>query len=141
MKDLATYIEYLGVKSSLSTGERSMVLGAIHAVKDHLVRETKDASTGTGKWTPKELLGEAERVLLRANSGLSLLERLRRDAKLRDEFSKLLYSMSSDPEAKKEQLTNKYAKHKQPKRGASGSPSGGASGGASGQQMRDVPIS
>ena len=56
---------------------------------------------------------------------------------MRDEFSKLLYSMSSDPETTKEQLTNKYAKRKRPERGASG----GASGGASDDQMRDVPIS
>ena len=100
--NLSTYVEYLTVKSNMDSTERSVVLSAIHALKDHLVREAKDAGTSTGKWTPKELLGEAERVLLRANSGLSLLERLRRDAKLRDEFSKLLYSFSSDPEAAKE---------------------------------------
>lgn len=111
MEDLSTYVEYLSVKSTLDPTERSVVLGAIHALKDHLARESKDAGTMTNrKWTPKELLGEAERVLLRANSGLSLLERLRRDAKLRDDFSKLLYQMSSDPEATKEQLTTKYKK-------------------------------
>ena len=112
LADVSTYVEYLGAKSSLSSTERSVVLGAIHAVKDHLVRGTKDAGTSTGKWTPKELLGEAERVLLRANSGLSLLERLRRDAKLRDEFSKLLYSMSSDPEAARNELAARYTKRK-----------------------------
>ena len=103
MQDLSTYVEYLSTKSTLDPTERSVVLGAVHAVKDHLAREAKEAGTMTDrKWSPKELLGEAERVLLRANSGLSLLERLRRDPKLREEFSKLLYQMSSDPEATKE---------------------------------------
>jgi len=43
-----------------------------------------DIGTGTNrKMSPKELLTEAERVLLRASSGMSLLERLRRDEQLR----------------------------------------------------------
>ncbi|MDY6966640.1 MAG: hypothetical protein SVM80_11875 [Halobacteriota archaeon] len=131
MQDLTTYVEYLCTKSALDSAERGVVLSAVHAVKDHLVREAKDAGTMTDrKWAPKELLGEAERVLLRANSGLSLLERLRRDAKLRDEFSKLLYQMASDPEVAKEQLSSKYSKRKKPERDAEPSTS-----------MRDVPIS
>jgi hypothetical protein len=112
-EDAATYLEYLGVKSDLNSTERSLVLGAVHALKEHIVRtrQFSDASTATDrKFSPKELLGEAERVLLRASSGLSLLERLRRDSKLRDDFSKLLYQMSSDPESSKDQLQSKNNK-------------------------------
>lgn len=54
------------------------------------------------KWGLKELLGEVERLLFLANSGLLLLEHLCRDVKLREEFFKHLYKMASDPEVAKE---------------------------------------
>lgn len=60
----------------------------------------KDASAGTlrGRLTPKELLTEAERVLLRSAGGMSLLERLRRDELLREEMLSLLrdFAASAD---------------------------------------------
>ncbi len=58
-----------------------MVLQATHALKDQMVRtDFADMGKGTNRrMSPKELLTEAERVLLRAASGMSLLERLRRD--------------------------------------------------------------
>lgn len=85
--DLATHLEYLAVKSVLTPAERGLVLGATHALKDHLVRETRDVGVGArGRLTTKELLTEAERVLLRSAGGMSLLERLRRDEALRTEM-------------------------------------------------------
>jgi hypothetical protein len=60
----------------------------------------KDASAGPlrGRLTPKELLTEAERVLLRSAGGMSLLERLRRDELLREEMLSLLrdFAASAD---------------------------------------------
>jgi hypothetical protein len=49
--------------------------------------------------SPKELLTEAERVLLRAASGMSLLERLRRDEQLRDDIHELLVDLSKEADA------------------------------------------
>ena len=50
-----------------------------------------DVGTGTNRrMSPRELLTEAERVLLRAASGMSLLERLRRDKQLREDIRGLL---------------------------------------------------
>ena len=99
-QEVATHLEYLAVKSSLSSDERGLVLAATHALKDHLIREIKDASAGTlrGRLTPKELLTEAERVLLRSAGGMSLLERLRRDEQLREEMLSLLrdFAASAD---------------------------------------------
>lgn len=78
-------MEYLCTGSTLDSAMRSVVLSAVHAVKDHLVRKAKEASAMTKReWAPKELLGEVDRVLLRANSELSLLEWLRRYAILRE---------------------------------------------------------
>ena len=80
------------MKSVLSDVERDLVLGTMHVLKEHLVREARDAQTGTtrGRLVSKDLLSEAERVLLRTASGLSLLDRLRRDETLRDEMLSLL---------------------------------------------------
>jgi hypothetical protein len=85
------------VKSSLTTGEREIVLAATHALKDHIARELRDAGTQTlrGRLTPKELLTEAERVLLRSAGGMSLLERLRRDELLREEMMSLMRDFAS----------------------------------------------
>ena len=87
-QQLATHLEYLSIKSSLTPGERSFILGATHALKDQLAREGSTA--GRSRLTQKELLTEAERVLLRSAGGMSLLERLRRDAQLREEMFSLL---------------------------------------------------
>ena len=76
--NLSTHLEYLAVKSTLTPNERTFVLGATHALKDQLAREAGSVS-GRSRLTPKELLTEAERVLLRSTGGMSLLERLRRD--------------------------------------------------------------
>lgn len=90
--EVATHLEYLAVKSVLTSAERGLVLGATHAIKEHLTRETRDVGVGTarGRFTVKELLTEAERVLLRSAGGMSLLERLRRDALLREDMLQLL---------------------------------------------------
>lgn len=74
--EAATYLEYLGMKSDLSAGERHVVLGAVHALKDHLTRAGKEkekakeftdsGAGGNRRMSPKELLSEAERVLIRA---------------------------------------------------------------------------
>lgn len=65
----------------LSGPERSLILLATHALKDSLARADVDRGVGVGRGrlSPKELLTEAERVLLRSAGGMSLLERLRRD--------------------------------------------------------------
>ena len=47
LKELSTHMEYLAVKSVLTDQERDLVLGTTHALKDHLVRESRDASTAT----------------------------------------------------------------------------------------------
>lgn len=66
------------MKSSLNDAERSLVLGATHALKDHLAREVRDTGMGTGRGrlTAKDLLSDAERILLRSAGGMSLLDRL-----------------------------------------------------------------
>ena len=91
-QDLANQLEYLAIKSVLTSSERTLVLHATHAIKDQIQREAKDVGVGAGRGrlTPKELLSEAERVLLRSAGGLSLLERLRRDPQLREEMQSLL---------------------------------------------------
>lgn len=68
--------------------ERAVYLVVREKLRDHLVQELRDASTtaSRGKLTPKELLTEAEKLLLRTGSGMSLLERLRRDGPLRAEL-------------------------------------------------------
>lgn len=82
----------LSVKDGTSDDlERAVYLVVREKLRDHLVNElttTRDAATSTprGRLTPKELLSEAERLLLRTGSGMSLLERLRRDAPLRLEL-------------------------------------------------------
>lgn len=43
MQDLTTYVEYLCTKSALDSAEFAVVLSAIHAVKDHIVQEPKNA--------------------------------------------------------------------------------------------------
>lgn len=76
------------------------MLQATHALKDQLAR-TEFADMGTGanrRMSPKELLTEAERVLLRASSGMSLLERLRRDEQLREDIYELLVDLSKEPD-------------------------------------------
>ena len=56
-----------------------------------------DIGTGTNrKMSSKELLTEAERVLLRAASGMSLLERLRRDEQLREDIRVLLEDLAKE---------------------------------------------
>jgi hypothetical protein len=85
---VSTHLEFLTIKSNLDPVERHVVLGAMHALKDHLIRaesskdkEYRDSGFGSNrKFSARELLSEAERVLMKAASGLSLLERLRRDA-------------------------------------------------------------
>lgn len=110
MQDLTAYVEYLCTKSALDSAERNVTLSAMHAVKYYLVWEAKEARTmAEWKWAPKELLREAERVLFSSNSGLSLLECLRKDVTLLEEFFKLLYQMASDLQAVKEQLSSKYS--------------------------------
>lgn len=68
--------------------ERAVYLVVREKLRDHLVQEQRDASTTAprGRLTPKELLTEAEKLLLRTGSGMSLLERLRRDGPLRAEL-------------------------------------------------------
>ncbi len=97
----ATYLEYLTIKDNLSDLERHVVLQATHALKDQMVRtDFADIGTGTNRrMSPKELLTEAERVLLRAASGMSLLERLRRDEQLRDDIHELLVNLSKEADA------------------------------------------
>lgn len=96
-EEVATYLECLACKSSLDADERGVVLAATHALKDHIARELRDAGTQSlrGRLTPKELLTEAERVLLRSAGGMSLLERLRRDEMLREEMMSLLRDFAS----------------------------------------------
>lgn len=103
MERAAAYLQYLAVKSNLNDAERHVVLGATHAIKENIVRaggkEFHDAGTGTGRrFSPKELLSEAERVLIRAQSGMSLLERLRRDSELRKDIRELLEEMANSGE-------------------------------------------
>lgn len=71
----------------LGSNQKCVVLGTVYEIQDHLAREAKDAGTMTNhKWTYFKLLVEAEHVLLCANLGLSLLDRLRKDPKLREEI-------------------------------------------------------
>ncbi len=59
---------------------------------DHIIRATRDQATTTkgGRLNPRDLLNEAERILLRAPGGLSLRERLARDGVLREDVMNLL---------------------------------------------------
>ena len=100
LNEASTYLEYLAVKSTWDDVERGIFVGATHAIKDHLVRELKDAGTGVGKgrFTAKDLLTESERVLLKASSGMSLLDRLKRDEKLREDMLSLLREFALDAE-------------------------------------------
>ena len=87
LDDLA-HVTALSVKDGTSSDmERVVYLLVREKLSDHIVQELtmRDASTSTprGKFTAKELLGEAERLLLRTGSGMSLLERLRRDTTFR----------------------------------------------------------
>jgi hypothetical protein len=65
-----------------------------------LIRELKDTGTGTGKgrFTAKDLLTESERVLLKASSGMSLLDRLKMDERLREDMLSLLREFALDAE-------------------------------------------
>lgn len=78
--------------------ERAVYLVVREKLRDHLVQELRDASTTAqrGRLTPKELLTEAEKLLLRTGSGMSLLERLRRDGPLRAELQSLLKAIDSE---------------------------------------------
>lgn len=98
--EASTYLEYLAVKSSWDENERGIFVGATHAIKDHLVREQKDSGTGAGRgrFTARDLLTESERVLLKASSGMSLLDRLKRDEKLREDMLSLLREFALDAE-------------------------------------------
>lgn len=106
LQEAATYLEYLAVKSDLNAVERHVVLGVTHALKEHMVRvqgkdnrdkEYQDGGTGTNRrFSPKELLSEAERVLIRAASGMSLLERLRRDSQLRVDIKELMDDLAKN---------------------------------------------
>lgn len=71
---------------------------ACFALVDHLARHPEwhatkeDAATMTTKRriSAKDLFTEAERLLARTSGGLSLLERLIRDAELREDMANLL---------------------------------------------------
>jgi len=76
---MATHLEYLAIKSQLNPTERSLVLGATHALKDHIARQASESGSRRSRLGTKEMLNEAERVLLRSAGGMSLYERLRRD--------------------------------------------------------------
>ena len=52
--------------------------------------------TTRGKITAKDLFTEAERLLARTSGGLSLLERLVRDAELREDMANLLKELTAD---------------------------------------------
>jgi hypothetical protein len=105
--EAATYLEYLGSKSNLDATERHIVLGTSHALKDHLVRAeyADQGSGGNRRMSPKELLSEAERVLIRATSGMSLLERLRRDEQLRSDVQELMESLAKEGADQLKQLS------------------------------------
>ena len=121
LNEASTYLEYLAIKPSWNDIERGIFIGATHAIKDHLVREVKDTGTGAGKGrlTARDLLSESERVLLKASSGMSLLDRLKRDEKLREDMLSLLREFALDAELQaQDQLqpkTNPF-KRKQPTR-------------------------
>ena len=84
--------------------ERSLILGATHALKDHLARQGSEAGSRRSRG-PKEMLTEAERVLLRSAPGMSLFERLRRDATLREDIITLLKEFAEEAD-QIEQLQN-----------------------------------
>jgi hypothetical protein len=52
--------------------------------------------TTRGKISAKDLFTEAERLLARTSGGLSLLERLVRDAELREDMANLLKELTAD---------------------------------------------
>ena len=61
--------------------EKHFLVFAKHKLKDHLARaevRTRDVGGGTGRGriSSKDLLNEAERILIRTGSGMNLLERL-----------------------------------------------------------------
>ncbi len=90
LDDLANMVA-LSVRDGTSNKmERAVYLLVREKVSDNPALEltTRDASTATprGRFTAKELLGETKRLLLRTGSGMSLLERLRRDAAFRQEM-------------------------------------------------------
>lgn len=63
-------------------------------MQGHLYRQDngrRDAGTGTkGRLTAKDLLNEAEKLLMKTGAGLSLYDRLRRDEELRDDVMEIL---------------------------------------------------
>lgn len=56
----------------LSDSERGIILEATHTLKDHLHHGAKNTAAGRArsKFTLKELLSEAEDVLLRSSGGI-----------------------------------------------------------------------
>lgn len=75
IQDLSTDVEHFSMKPTLDRIERSIVLGAVHAVNNHLAREGTDVgSVIDHEWALQKVLGEVEWVLIHANVRLLLLE-------------------------------------------------------------------
>jgi hypothetical protein len=73
-------------KAEWDPAERKLVMGLQHCLMDHVSRAEPyvygmDASTQArrGRFTPKELLTEVEKILHKSSGALSLYERLQRD--------------------------------------------------------------
>lgn len=114
------------------------------ALTDHLHRQLQqksDAVTQTrgGRLRAKELFSEAERILAKTGSGMSLLERVARDELLRNDLIALLTELGAktDNPQLMPVAPTRGAKAKRPTfeshTAAEGEPSGDAS-------MRDVPL-
>lgn len=96
--EVATYLEYLTKASSMDAMERHFMVGARHALMDHLVRSGVDVAVQPrrGKATPRDLMNEAERILHRTSGAMSLRDRLYRDAQLRADVMALLRDFEED---------------------------------------------
>jgi len=101
LEDITNYVEYLATGwmdklHELEACEKHLVLGAKHALIDHLARAEISTQTGGGRLRLHDLMGEAERILHRTSGALSLRERLKRDAQLREDMIALLKDYTDD---------------------------------------------
>ena len=98
--EAGAYFSFLATSTTLSPQEHAAFAKVTTAVAEHLQRQaTAQAQTQTAvgkKVSAKDLLGEAERILHKAGSGLSLFDRLRRDEDLREDIAEILREMAGD---------------------------------------------